>query len=101
MTKIIPFLLINLSTESIYLQKKEVMGSLGEINKEICEIVKPTASEPLPLEVITDQGENVQEQEEGRFICSPTDISVHWRVDLEDAELSEEIPNKFGDLCAK
>ena len=48
MTKIIPFVFINLTIESIYLHKNEGIGFLGETTVKLCEIVTPTASDPYP-----------------------------------------------------
>ena len=36
------------------------------------------------------QESNTEQQEEGRFTCSPADISVHSKVDLQDVQVNEE-----------
>ena len=41
----------------------------------------------------------LKEQEEKKFITSPADIDIHWKVDLQDADVSEEHQNAFKDLC--
>ena len=56
----------------------------------ICEIITSLALEPLALKVIGEQPENPLPQREGQFICSPADISVHRKVHLQDAEVSEK-----------
>ena len=43
---IIPFIIINLSTESISLSKHEVLGFLEQVDTEICEIMTNSALEP-------------------------------------------------------
>ena len=35
---------------------------------------------------------------EAQFICPPADISLHWKVDLQDTEVSEDIQGKFWGL---
>ena len=49
------------------------------------------ALEPLALEVTAEQPKNPLPYREGQFICSPAEISVHRKVDLQDAEISESI----------
>ena len=43
----------------------------------------------------------MQEQGEKKFITSPPDIDVHQKVELQDAEVSEEHQNAFKELCAE
>ena len=38
-------------------------------------------------------------QEEKKFIMSPTDIDIHRKVNLQDADISEEHQNAFKELC--
>ena len=47
--------------------------------------------EPLALEVMAEYPENLLPYREGQSMCSPADISVHKKVDLQDAEESENI----------
>ena len=35
-----------------------------------------------------------------KFITSPTDIEVHRKVELQDANIAEAQQNAFNDLCA-
>ena len=39
------------------------------------------------------------EYPEKKFITSPTDIDVHRKVDLQDADITEEQQNAFKELC--
>ena len=57
------------------------------------------AWEPIALEVTAQQLENPLPYWEGQCICSPADIFVHKKVDLQDAEVSENIQERFQDLC--
>ena len=43
--------------------------------------------------------EVLQEQGEKKFITSPADIDVHCKVELQDADVSEEHQNAFKGLC--
>ena len=47
--------------------------------------------EQLALEVMAEHPENPLPYREGQFICSPADISVDRKVDLQDVEASENI----------
>ena len=66
-TENVPLVVINLSSDEIYLLKGETMGFMqiqeGEINKE-----------------------NIEK----RFITSPTNIDVHRKVELQDADITED-----------
>ena len=95
----IPFIIINMSTESIFLSKCEVLGFLDQRDIEICEIMTSSALEPLALEVTAEQPENPLPYREDQLICSPADISVHRKVHMEDAEVSENIWENFQDRC--
>ena len=55
------------------------------------------ALKPLALEVTAEQPENPLPYREGQFIHSPADVFVHRKVDLQDAEVSENIQ----DLCSR
>ena len=46
-------------------------------------------------------GEVNMENMEKRFITSPTDIKVHRKVDLQDADITETQWNAFKDLCTE
>ena len=48
---IAPFVIINLSTKSIFLSKCEMLGFLDQIDNEICEITTSLALEPLAVEI--------------------------------------------------
>ena len=83
----IPFLIINLSTKSIFFSKHEDLGFLDQIDNETCEIITSFALEPLALEVTGEKPQNPLPYRRGQFISSPADISVHRKVDLQDMEV--------------
>ena len=86
-----PFIIINLSIESIFLAKCKVLGFLDQVDPEICEITTSSALKPLALGVTAEQPENPLPYRKGQFICSPADGTVHRKVDLQDVEVSESI----------
>ena len=53
------------------------------------------------LDATKESCENMQQWEEGKFTCPPTGISIHRKVNLQDTEVSEEICDKFHDLCSR
>ena len=52
-------------------------------------------------EEIEDQWQNIQEVIESDFLTSPADIYPYRRVELEDAEISEETKGHFAQLCSQ
>ena len=84
---IVPFIIINLSTESIFLSKCEVLGFLDQTDTKISKMTS-SALESLALGVIAEQPENPLPYREA-------DISVHRKVDLKDAEVNENILEMF------
>ena len=82
---IMPFIVTKMSTKSIFLSKCEVFGFLDQTDNEICEIMNSLALEPLPLNVTSEQPENLLPYREGQFVCSPADMSVQRNVELQDA----------------
>ena len=104
----VPFVAINLSLDVIYLPKGEVMGFMHCQSLDVSEIVTRFSTEPSP--VILDEGYDTGESEikhelevplgsdEKKFITSPADIDVHRKVDLQDAEVTEEQQEAFKKL---
>ena len=75
---------------------------------DISEIVTETSTEPSPILLVEDNDiEELKEQKrkitlentEKKFITSPTDIDVHRKVELQDAEVIETQQNTFKELC--
>ena len=96
----IPLVLINFSVDEISLLKGEIMGFLQIQPLDISEIMTETSTEPSHIVLEEDNvTEVIQEQGEKKFITSPADIEVHQKVELEDADVSEEHQNTFKELC--
>ena len=75
---------------------------------DISEITTETSTEPSPILLEEDNDiEGLKEQKkkitlkytEKKFITSPADIDVHRKVDLQNADITEEQQNAFKELC--
>ena len=96
----VPMVIINFSIDDVSISKGELMGFLQSQSIDISEIRTETSTEPSPIGIGEDNDNEVsQNQEEKKFIMSPTDIDVHRKVNLQDADVSEEHQNAFIDLC--
>ena len=108
-TENVPLVVINLSSDEIYLSKGETMGFMQIQSLDISEIMTETSTEPSPIifeddnkEVLYKQEEEVNKENiEKRFITSPTDIEVHRKVELQDADITEDQQNAFKNLFTK
>ena len=106
-TENVPLVVINLSTDDVYLSKGEIMGFMQNQSLDILEIVTEISTEPLPIILEDDDKEVLQklngevntENMEKRFITSPADIEVHRKVELQDIDITETQQNAFKDLC--
>ena len=96
-TENIPLVVVNFSTDDVYLSKGETMGFMQNQSLDISEIMTETSTEPSPIiledndkEVLHEQeGEVNKENMEKRFITSPADIEVYRKVELQDADITE------------
>ena len=74
------------------------MGFMQIQSLEISEIMTETSTEPSSIiyedninEVLKEsEGEVEKENIEKKFITSPADIEVHRKVELQDADISDE-----------
>ena len=89
----VPLVVINLSSNEVYLSKGETMGFMQNQSLDISEVMTETSTEPSPIifadddkEVLHKQGEANKENIEKRFITSPTNIEVHRKVDITEAQ---------------
>ena len=103
-TENVPLVVINFSTDNIYLSKGEVMGFMQSQSLDISEIVTETSTEPssISLEEDDDTRESKEQKKETplecnekKFITSPADIDIHRKVNLEDAEITKEHQEAF------
>ena len=99
-TESVPMVLINFLVDDISFSKGEIMGFLQKQSLDISKITTETSTEPSPIIIEEDNVmEVLQEQGEKKFITSPADIDIHQKVELQDAEVSEEHQNAFKELC--
>ena len=85
-TENVPLVVINFLTESFYLSKGKVLGSMQNQSLNISEIVTETSTELSTIlleedddiEELPEQKRKVtSEDREKKFIMSPADIEVH------------------------
>ena len=107
-TENVPLAEVNLLTDSIYLSKGKIMCFMQSQSLDISKIMMETSTEPSPIlfEEDNDTGEVEEQKKETtfeytkkKFITSPTDIDVHRKVDLQDAEVTKEKQQAFKELC--
>ena len=108
-TEHLPLVVINFVSDDIYLSKGETMGFMQIQPLEISEIMTETSTEPSSIiyednvnKVLREQeGEVEKENIDKKFITSPADIKVHRKVELQDANISDEQWQAFKDLCTE
>ena len=107
-TEDVPLVVINFLTNSVYLYKGEIMGFMQSQSLDTFKIVTETSTDPSPIlweedndiEGLKEQKKRITlEYTEKKFIRSPTNIDVHRKVDLQDADIMEEQQNAFKKLC--
>ena len=94
----VPYVLINLAKESVFLPRGELLGSLESLEENIQRIVTSTSMEMIIIVAEEDQDTEVGEVEK-KFIISTTDVEVHQRVNLQNSKVTEEDLQKFKKLC--
>ena len=106
-TENVPLVVINFSTDSVYLSKGEIMGFIQNQSLNISEIITETSTESSPIlleedndieELKEQKGKITSENIGKKFITSPMDIEVHIKVELQDAEATEAQQNAFKEL---
>ena len=107
-TENVPLVVINFWIDSVYLSKGQIMGFMQNQSLDISEIITETSTEPSPILLEEDNDiEELKKQKrkitseniEKKFITSLTDIEVHRKVELQDAEVTEAQQNAFKELC--
>ena len=107
-TENVPLVVIDFSTDSVYLLKGEVIGFMQNQILDVSEIVTETSTEPSPI--LLKEDNNIQELEEQRreitleniekkFIASHADIDIHRKVEVQNAEITETQQKAFKELC--
>ena len=85
------------------------MGFMQIQSLDISKIMTETSTEPSPI-IFEDDNKEVLDKQEGeinkesiekRFITSPANIDIHRKVNLQDANITEDQRNAFKDLCTE
>ena len=88
-----------------YVEEEELTGQIAIVLTEgtanQCEKEENSRESLQKKEEIGDQWENIQEVVESDFLTSPADIYLNRRIELEDAEISEETKEHFAQLCSQ
>ena len=92
----IPVALINLNEdEKIFLKKGEILGYLEPSPIEITEIVREECNKVGEI----DEKEDESIPLEKKFITSPAEVNTHRKMQLQDAEVTEEYREKSRLSC--
>ena len=93
----LPLVVINFTSDDISLLKGEVMGYMQIQPLEISEIMTETSTEPSTIiyednvkKVLNEQKEVEKETREKKLITSPADIEVHRKIELQDADITDD-----------
>ena len=108
-TEYLPLVVINFAIDDVNLLKGESMGYMSTQPLEISEIMTETSTEPSSLmcedderKVLDNQGKiDIKEKVEKKFITSPADMDIHRKVELQNADISEEQRQAFRDLSTE
>ena len=108
-TEHLPLVVINFASDDIYLSKEKTMGFMQIQSIEISKIMTETSTEPSSIMYEDDdkgvlnsqEGEVKKESLEKKFVTSPIDIEVHRKIELQDADITDEQQKAFKDLCTE
>ena len=95
-TQCIPYILLNLSEEEIFLRKGEILGCLEKEDITVEEITTETMFQSENVELTKS---NYKVLSEKMFITSPADVDTHRKVKLQDAEVLDKYKEEFEKLC--
>ena len=94
-TQCIPYILLNLSEEEIFLREGEILRHLEKEDITVEEITTETMFQSENMELTKPNYEVLSEK---TFITSPTDVDTHRKVRLQDAEVLDKY-KEFEELC--
>ena len=95
-TQCIPYILLNLSKEEIFLRKGEI---LRHLEKEAITVEEITAETMFQSENVELTKSNYKVLTEKMFITSPRDVDTHRKVKLQDAEFLDKYKKEFEEMC--
>ena len=97
-TECIPYVLLNLSKEEIFLRKGEILRHLEKEGITIEEITTETMLQNKDME---SEKLNCGDSLETMFIASPVDVDTHKRVKLQDAEVLNHCKTTIEEITTK
>ena len=108
-TEHLPLVVINFASDDIYLLQGETVGFMQIQSFDISEIMTETSTKPSSLTYEDDdkevlyiqEGEYEKENVEKKFITSPANIEVHRKVELQDADITDDQRKACKDLCTE
>ena len=95
-TQCIPYILLNLFEEEIFLRKGEILRHLEKEDITVEEITTETMFQSENVELTKP---NCKILSEKTFITSPADVDTHRKVKLQDAEVPDKYKKEFEELC--
>ena len=102
----VPYVLINIGSEDINIEKGRVLAKLELFPSDIKQITTETniqineIKEEIGIEEEIDFKEVLKGvRTEKKFITSPADVEIHRKTDLQDAEVNVEDRKRFEQLC--
>ena len=95
-TECIPYILLNLSEEGIFLGKGQILGHLEKEDITVQEITTETMFQSENVELTKLNYEILSEK---MFITSSADVNTHRKVKLQDAEVLDKSKEEFEKLC--
>ena len=95
-TQCIPYVLLNLSEEGIFLRKGEILRHLEKEDITVEEITTETMLQSENMEPIKLNCDIFSEKV---FITSPADVDMHRKVKLQDAEVLDKYKKEFEEWC--
>ena len=103
---LIPFVMVNLGEDHIFLLKGQVVGFLDPECTDISEIELDIATITVnALEGLTTIKEKLSTKHQNDmpsdFITSPADVAVPRKANLQDFQVTEEETKAFQELCEK
>ena len=94
---VIPYVLINLSYDRIHLPKGELLRHLQPIQ---CKVQKEKITKTHEVnDLNVSDLEEMSKDTEQKFMTSPADVETHRKVQLQDAEVTDEYRERFKQLC--
>ena len=106
-TTTVPFVVVNLAIDDLWLCKKEILGFLEQSELKVSEIIRETVYEASLInegfysDEICQHSDGEEKADEKKFITSPVYIDMHHNVELENVDIEKQYKEQFKELCKK